>query len=79
MGVLGFGPAVLAARMSGLSTIEISRGFALSSRPDTRQEGVRWLRYAFGDDASYLPPLTYLALGRAWEAEGQRDSAAYAY
>jgi eukaryotic-like serine/threonine-protein kinase len=52
---------------------------ALSSRPDTRREGVRWLRYAFGDDASYLPPLTYLALGRAWEAEGQRDSAAYAY
>lgn len=24
-------------------------------------------------------PLTYLALGRAWEAAGQRDSALYAY
>ena len=52
---------------------------ALSSRPDTRREGIRWLRYAFDDETSYLPPLTYLALGRAWEAAGERDSAAYAY
>jgi eukaryotic-like serine/threonine-protein kinase len=51
---------------------------ALSARPDTRQEGILWLRYAF-DEVSYLPALTYLALGRAWEAAGQRDSATYAY
>jgi hypothetical protein len=53
---------------------------ALSARPETREEGLRWLRYAFDEQGeTYLVPLTYLALGRTWEASGQRDSALYAY
>jgi serine/threonine-protein kinase len=52
---------------------------ALSSQPETRAEGIRWLEYAFDTGPAYLMPLTYLALGRAYEAEGARDSAAYAY
>ena len=73
------------AEVSGRSGPQLSAflrfqlALALSSRPDTRQEGIRWLRYAFEDASSYLPPLTFLALGRAWEAAGERDSAAYAY
>jgi TolB-like protein len=51
---------------------------ALSSRPATRAEGISWLRYAFDTDVLYIP-LTYLALGRAYEAAGVRDSAAFAY
>jgi tetratricopeptide (TPR) repeat protein len=73
------------AEVSGRSGPQLSAflrfqlALALSSRPDTRQEGIRWLRYGFEDGASYLPPLGFLALGRAWEAAGERDSAAYAY
>jgi hypothetical protein len=52
---------------------------ALTSRPETRPEGIRWLRYSFDQQPPELMPLTYLALGRAWEAAGSRDSAAYAY
>jgi hypothetical protein len=52
----------------------------LSARPTTREEGIRWLRYAFGDQSqTYLFPLTYLALGRALEAAGDRGAAADAY
>jgi tetratricopeptide (TPR) repeat protein len=52
---------------------------ALSSRPETREEGIRWLRWAFLPRQLFLLPLAYLALGRAWEAAGEPDSAAHAY
>ena len=52
---------------------------ALSARAETRAEGIRWLKYAFDTGPAYIIPLTYLALGRAYEAEGARDSATYAY
>jgi tetratricopeptide (TPR) repeat protein len=51
---------------------------ALAARTETRQEAIRWLRYGFDLQPMYLP-LTYLALGRTYEAAGQRDSAAVAY
>jgi TolB-like protein len=51
---------------------------ALAARPETRDEGIRWLRYGFDMRPLYLP-LTHLALGRTYEAAGQRDSAALAY
>jgi tetratricopeptide (TPR) repeat protein len=50
---------------------------ALASRPETRAEGIRWLRYGFDDPL--LVPLTYLALGRAYRAGGDRQAAALAY
>ena len=53
-------------------------GLALAARPETRAEGIRWLRYGFDLQPLYLP-LTRLALGRTYEAEGQRDSAALSY
>ena len=53
-------------------------GLALAARPETRAEGIRWLKYGFDLQPLYLP-LTQLALGRTYEAAGQRDSAAVAY
>jgi tetratricopeptide (TPR) repeat protein len=50
---------------------------ALAARPETRAEGIRWLRYGF--DHPLLIPLTYLALGRAYRAAGDRQAAALAY
>jgi serine/threonine-protein kinase len=51
---------------------------ALAARPDTREEAIRRLRYAFDTQVEFIP-LTYLALGRAHEAAGQRDEAVAAY
>ncbi|MEZ0335564.1 MAG: protein kinase [Gemmatimonadales bacterium] len=51
---------------------------ALSARADSRAEGSRRLRYGFGMEP-LLRPLSYLELGRAYEAAGDRDSAAGAY
>ncbi|MEP7226328.1 MAG: serine/threonine-protein kinase [Gemmatimonadales bacterium] len=51
---------------------------ALAARPATRDEGIRWLRYGF-ETLPLYKPLTLLALGHAYEAGGQRDSAAVAY
>jgi tetratricopeptide (TPR) repeat protein len=53
-------------------------GLALAARPETREEGIRWLKYGFDLQPLYLP-LAQLALGRTYEAAGQRDSAAQAY
>ena len=50
---------------------------ALASRPETRAEGIRWLRYGFKNPL--LVPLTYFALGRAYQAAGDRQAAASAY
>ena len=51
---------------------------ALAARPETRSEGIRWLRYGF-ETLPLYKPLTLLALGHTCEAGGQRDSAAVAY
>ena len=51
---------------------------ALASRPETRAEGIRWLKYGF-ETLPLYKPLTFLALGHTYEAAGQRDSAAAAY
>jgi hypothetical protein len=51
---------------------------ALAANEKTRPEGIQRLRYGFDFDLLYLP-LTDLALGHAYEAAGQPDSAAQAY
>lgn len=51
---------------------------AMAARPETRAEGMRWLRYGF-ETLPLYKPLTFLALGHAYEAAGRRDSAAQAY
>jgi TolB-like protein len=50
----------------------------LASRVETREEGIRSLRHGFQLQPLYTP-LTLLALGRTYEAAGQRDSAALAF
>jgi tetratricopeptide (TPR) repeat protein/TolB-like protein len=52
---------------------------ALSAEPGTRAEGISHLRYGFNGSGVHLLPLTYLALGRTYEADGKADSAALAY
>ena len=51
---------------------------ALAARPETREEGIRWLRYGFETLPMYKP-LTLLALGQTYEAAGQSEAAAAAY
>jgi hypothetical protein len=58
--------------------LRLQLALALAARPETRAEGIRWLRYGFNTEPLYLP-LTSLALGHTYEAAGQRDSAARAY
>jgi hypothetical protein len=58
--------------------LRLQLALTLAARPETRAEGIRWLRYGFNPEPLYLP-LTFLALGRTYEAVGQRDSAAQAY
>ena len=69
--------------LSGASNEEsafprLQLALALAARPETRAEGIRWLRYGFKTLPLYKP-LTYLALGHEYEATSQRDSAAMAY
>jgi eukaryotic-like serine/threonine-protein kinase len=52
---------------------------ALSADPRTRAEGITHLRYGFSGTAFSLLPLTYLVLGRTYEAADKPDSAALAY
>ena len=52
---------------------------ALAAGKQTRKEGISRLRFGFDNTALYLVPLTYLALGRTYEAAGKPDSAAMAY
>ncbi|HEU5304079.1 MAG TPA: protein kinase [Gemmatimonadales bacterium] len=56
---------------------QLQFALALAARPETRAEGIRRLRYQF--DHPLLIPLTYLALGRAYQAGGDREEAEAAY
>jgi hypothetical protein len=59
--------------------LRLQLALALSANPRTRAEGISHLRYGFNGGAVHLLPLTYLALGRTYEAAGKSDSAAIAY
>jgi tetratricopeptide (TPR) repeat protein len=61
------------------SFLRFQLALALAADTDTRDEGINRLRYGFDHSALYLVPLSSLALGRAYEAAGKRDSAAIAY
>jgi TolB-like protein len=58
--------------------LRLQLALALASQASTRQEGIRLLENGFGNDLGILP-LTFLALGRAYEAAGNRPAAAEAY
>jgi hypothetical protein len=62
----------------GWDRFELALAQAGSADDDTRQVGIRRLSNAFLLE-SMVRPLSYLALGRAYEAAGERDSAAFAY
>jgi serine/threonine-protein kinase len=71
----------LAARPGFAGTLGVFRfelAAAMAERSDTRPEGIQRLANGFLLEPFFLP-LSYLALGRAYEAAGQRDSAAAAY
>lgn len=61
-----------------LSVLRYNYALALASRPDTREAGIRWLRYGFDQDIAFGPTIAY-ALGKAYEAAGDRGAAAQAY
>ncbi|MFN2565870.1 MAG: protein kinase [Gemmatimonadaceae bacterium] len=60
------------------ASLRFRLALALAARADTREEAIRRLRYGFDTQVEFIP-LTYLALGRAHEAAGQRDEAVAAY
>ena len=60
------------------SFLRFQLALALAAEPETRAEGITRLRHGFNGSALFLP-LTYLALGRTYEAGGKADSAAMAY
>jgi serine/threonine-protein kinase len=68
--------APAAAEQSGFLRLQLA--LALAAGNDTRAEGIRYLTYGFDSQPMYVP-LIQLALGRTYEAAGQRDSAAMAY
>jgi hypothetical protein len=60
------------------SFLRFQLALGLAARAETRQEGIQRLRNGFDLQSLYIP-LSFLALGQAWEAAGERDSAAFAY
>ena len=64
---------------AGRAFLHFQLALALSADSRTRAEGISHLRYGFNGTAFHLLPLTYLALGRTYEAADKPDSAAIAY
>ena len=50
----------------------------LAARPETRQQGIRLLRYGFDNDIGFQP-MTVFALARAYDAAGDKVNARQAY
>ena len=74
----GLREAGSAAQNGFFGMIRYNYAVALASRPDTRQAGIRWLKYAFDQDPTTAPIIAY-TLGKAYEAAGEEDAAAEAY
>ncbi len=74
----GLTTAAAPGQIEDTAFLRLQLALALTARPESRAEGIRWLRYGFNSSPLYKP-LTFLALGRAYEAAGQRDSAAHAF
>ena len=60
------------------SPLRLQLALALASRPATRDEGVRRLRYGFAMDPHYIP-IAQFAIGEALAEAGDRKGAAEAY
>jgi tRNA A-37 threonylcarbamoyl transferase component Bud32/tetratricopeptide (TPR) repeat protein len=58
--------------------VQLRYAMLLTTRPATRAEGIRRLKYGF-PNAPEMSPILQLYLGRVYEAAGQPDSAAAAY
>jgi hypothetical protein len=74
------GLSLAGGRQGGESAfLRFKLALALSADPRTRAEGISHLRYGFNGTGVHLLPLSYLALGRTYEAADKPDSAALAY
>jgi hypothetical protein len=74
------GLSVTGGPASGASAfLRFQLALALAADPRSRAEGISHLRYGFNGTAVHLLPLSYLALGRTYEAAEKPDSAALAY
>jgi serine/threonine-protein kinase len=58
--------------------VRIQYAAVLASRPDTRQQGIRLLRYGFDNDIGFQP-MTVFALARGYDAAGDKVNARQAY
>jgi len=77
---LGHGVRLAAPTGGSLLTATVRLQYAaiLASRPDTRQQGIRLLRYGFDNDIGFQPMAIY-ALARAYDAAGDKANAALEY
>ena len=66
-------------RSGDAAFLRFQLALALAANPRSRAEGITHLRYGFNGSAVHLLPLTFLALGRTYEAAEKPDSAAIAY
>lgn len=60
------------------SPVQLRYALMLSSRPATRRQGITRLRYGFELSPELLPIMMYY-LGKAYEADGQREEALASY
>ncbi|MEO5799608.1 MAG: protein kinase [Gemmatimonadales bacterium] len=65
--------------ITGFTTpVQLRYAMLLSTRPATRKQGIERLRYGF-ELSPELMPITMYYLGKAYEADGQRDEALASY
>ncbi len=60
------------------TSVQLRYALLLASRPASRREGIARLRYGF-EQAPELLPITMYYLGKAYEADGQREQAMASY
>jgi hypothetical protein len=74
----GLEDAAMPRAHSATALMRFHYAMALAARDETRADGIRRLRYGFVAEP-ILRPLSYLELGRAYDAAGETDSAAHAF
>jgi tetratricopeptide (TPR) repeat protein len=74
----GLDMAAAPGELEASGFLRFQLALALAARPESREDAITRLRHGFSFQPLFMP-LTYLALGRTYDAAGKPDSAALAY